>query len=133
MFAAIVIVGGLLFAFMSFSKHGGKKHLDIDRYRTKWLAIEQQLIKGNVASYSMAVINADKLLDQALGEKGLRGQTLAESLKSGAKLFTNRNKVWAAHKLRNRISHDADAVVSYEEARYALSGFKQALKDVGAI
>jgi predicted RNase H-related nuclease YkuK (DUF458 family) len=58
---------------------------------------------------------------------------MAERMKSGATLFSNRNNVWLAHKLRNRIAHETDVRVSYDDARYALSYFKQALKDVGAI
>jgi transposase len=131
-FAAIVIVGGLLFAVMSFNKKG-KRYLDVDKYRTKWLAIEQQLKRDEVSSYSLVVINADKLLDQALKERGLAGQTMAERLKSSAQMFSNRNGIWGAHKLRNRIAHESDVKVSYDDARRALSDLKRGLKDIGAI
>ncbi len=132
LFAAIIIIGGLLFAFMSLSKKG-MRHLDVDRYRVKWLAIEQQLKRDQPASFSMAVLNADKLLDQALKERGLLGQTMAERMKNGAKMLSNRNNVWTAHKLRNQIAHEPDANVTFDQARYALAYFKQALKDIGAI
>lgn len=131
-FAGIMIVGGLLFAVIGLTKKGSK-HLNMDHYRVKWLAIEQQLKKDQPASFSLTVLNADKLLDQALRERGLKGQTMAERMKSGATLFSNRNNLWTAHKLRNRIAHETDVRVSYDDARYALSYFKQALKDVGAI
>jgi hypothetical protein len=131
-FASIIIVGGLLFAVISLTKKG-RTILDQDRYRSKWLSIEQQLKRDQPASYHLAVLNADKLLDQALRERGLRGQTMAERMKTGASMFSRRNDVWTAHKLRNQIAHDTDAHVTYDAARGALSGFKQALKDVGAI
>jgi hypothetical protein len=131
-FAGIIIVGGLLFALIGLSKKG-TNHLNVEQYRVKWLSIEQQLKRDQPASFSLSVLNADKLLDQSLRERGLRGQTMAERLKSGATMFSNRNNVWTAHKLRNRIAHETDVRVSYDDARYALSYFKQALKDVGAI
>lgn len=132
MLAGVVIVGALLFAVISINKKG-RKYLDVDHYRVKWLSIEQQLKKDDEPSYQMAVLNADKLLDHALKEKGVKGETMGDRLKSAKDLFTNRNNVWSAHKLRNRIAHEPDARVTYDAARYALSNFKCALKDVGAI
>ncbi len=132
MFAGVIILGALLFAFIGLNKKG-RKNLDIDHYRRKWLAIEQQLKRDEVASYSLTVINADKLLDQALKDRGLKGETMGDRLKNAKDIFTNRNNVWSAHKLRNKIAHEADVVVTYDAARYALSDFKRALKDLGAI
>ncbi len=131
-FAAIIIVGGLLFAVIELTKKGVKQ-LDVDRYRTKWLAIEHQLKKNEPSSYHLVILNADKLLDQALRERGTKGETMGERMKSGANLFSNRNNIWTAHKLRNQVAHETDVQVSYDAARQALAGFKQALKDIGAI
>jgi hypothetical protein len=132
MFAVIFIVGALLFALIGFNKKGSK-HLDVDHYRRKWMAIEQQLKKDQVMTYSMVVLNADKLLDQALKDRGLKGETMGDRMKSAKDMFTNRNNVWSAHKLRNRIAHEPDVRVTYDAARYALGDFKRALKDMGAI
>lgn len=131
-FAAIIIVGGLLFAVIELTKKGPKT-LNIEHYRIKWLAIEMQLKKDEPSSYHMTVLNADKLLDQALREKGLKGETMGERLKSASQLFKNRNDVWSAHKIRNQIAHETDVNVGFDDARRALAGFKQALKDIGAI
>jgi hypothetical protein len=132
MLATIIIIGALLFAIIGFTRKG-PRHLDVDQYRSKWLAIEQQLKRDVVASYSMCVLNADKLLDQALKDRGLKGETMGDRLKSAKDIFTNRNNVWSAHKLRNKIAHEPDVRVTYDAARYALADFKRALKDVGAI
>jgi hypothetical protein len=131
-FAAILIVAGMLFAAITLTKKGSR-NLDVDKYRLRWLQIEQQLKKDEQSSYHLSVLNADKLLDQALRERGIRGTTMGERMKTVKDTWTNANAVWTAHKLRNQIAHEMDAVVSYEDARRALSGFKQALKDVGAI
>lgn len=131
-FAAILIVAGLLFAVISLTKKGSA-HLDVDKYRSKWLAIEQSLVRDQPASAHLAVLNADKLVDHALKERGIRGQTMGERMKSAKATWSNRNAIWEAHKLRNQIAHEPDASVSYDAARRALAGFKQALKDLGAI
>lgn len=131
-FAAVIIVGGLLLAVISITKKG-TKHLDVEHYRVKWMEIEQQLKKDESSTFSLAVLNADKLLDLAMKARGLKGDTTSDRLKSASKMFTNRNYVWSAHKLRNKIAHDADVRVSYDDARRALGDFKRALKDIGAI
>lgn len=131
-FALVLVLGCILLALISFSK-GGKKHLDVEKYRVKWLAIEQQVKPDEESSYHLAILNADKLLDHALKERGFAGNTMGERMKSAQKSWSNANNVWAAHKLRNRIAHESDVKVSYELNRRALAALKQALKDVGAI
>lgn len=130
--AAVLIFAGLLFAVIALTRRGPKT-LDVDKYRSKWLSIEQQLKRDEMSSYGMCVLNADKLLDQALQDRGVQGRTLAERMKQYQSRWTSANDVWTAHKLRNRIAHEADARVDYDGARRALAAFKQALKDVGAI
>ena len=129
--AAVLIVGVVIFALLTFTKRGGG--LDVEKYRVRWLAVEQSLDKDNSTSYQMAVMNGDKLVDQALKDKGFRGNTMGERLKSAKDKLPHRNDVWAAHKLRNQIAHEPDVRVSYDQARHALAGFKRALKDLGAI
>jgi len=130
--SAIIVIGALLLFLICFMKKGAT-HLDIEKYRVKCLAIEQQFKKDEPSSYHLAVLNADKLLDQVLKELGYKGQTMGERLKSATPKFSNRNDVWSAHKLRNMIAHETDVRVSYENARRALTSFRHALKDLGAI
>ena len=130
--AAIIIVGSVLFALMAKGKKGGKR-IDVDHYRAKCLEIEHQLKSDEPSSYHLSVLNADKLVDQVLKCRGAKGNTMGERMKSSANLFSNTNEVWLAHKLRNRIAHEPDVKVTYDEAKNALRGFRKALKDLGAI
>lgn len=131
-FAAILIVAGLLFAVITMTKKGVSQ-LDVDKYRTKWLTIEQQLKKAEPSTYQLSVLEADKLLDHALKARGFRGESMGERMKNAKESWSNANAVWGAHKLRNRIAHESDAPVGYDDARRALAGFKLGLKDIGAI
>jgi hypothetical protein len=131
-FATALIIGGIMIAFMTYSK-GGKKHLKVEKYRVKWLVIEQQLGKDEPSSHSLCILNADKLLDQALKERGYSGNTMGERMISAKTTWTNADHIWTAHKLRNQIAHEPDFKPNYETAKRALAAFKQALKDVGAI
>jgi hypothetical protein len=130
--AAIFVFGAILFAVISLTKRGPST-LDIQKYRSRWMTIEQQLNKDEVMTYSMSVLHADTLLDHALKDKGIQGATMGERMKNMQQKWSNANNVWTAHKLRNQIAHEPDAKVGYDAARRALASFKQALKDIGAI
>lgn len=130
--AAVLVFGAILFAVISLTRRG-PKNLDVSKYRSRWLTIEQQLKRTETTTYQMSVLQADTLLDQALKERGIQGTTMADRMKQMQQKWSNANNVWSAHKLRNQIAHESDFVVSYENASRALAAFKQALKDVGAI
>lgn len=125
--AAIVGVIYLSFA----SKMSAKLH--VQKYQSSWLAIENGVSRNNAASWQLAIINADKLLDQALRERRFRGKTMGERMKVANKTWRNPDHVWGAHKIRNRLAHETDMSVDYETTLRTLSAFKQALKDLGAI
>ncbi len=131
-FLGILLIGILLIVVVSLSRRGAAS-LDVEKYRSQWLTIESQLKRDEPSTYQLSVLNADKLLDKALKERGYKGQTMGERMKAAKTSWSNANVVWSAHKLRNQIAHEHDARVTYEDARRALAGFKQALKDVGAI
>lgn len=128
----VVVLGGGILFLITHSRGRGRQ-LDVDRYRTSWMTIEQQLTKGEESSCHLVILNADKLLDQALRQRGFKGETMGERMKSARDTWSNANDVWSAHKLRNRIAHETDVVIGYPAARKALGAYKRALKDVGAI
>lgn len=131
-FAAIIVFGGLLFALIALTKKG-TRNLDKSYYQTRWLSIENQLSRDNEASFAMSIIDADKLLDCALRQRGFGGKTMGERMKSAKNTLTDKQRVWSAHKLRNKIAHETNVRVSYDDARRALGGLKQGLKDLGAL
>ncbi len=131
-FAAILIFAGLLFAIIAFTKRDSNQ-LDVTKYQADWLAIERQLKPDDMASFQLAILNADKLLDRALRQRNIKGQTMGERMKTFQKQWSKPDAVWAAHKMRNRIAHESDVKIDYVTARRALACFKQGLKDVGAI
>lgn len=131
MFISVLVIGIALLIVMSLLRRGGTV-LDQDKYRSRWLTITQNA--GSTAdSWELAIIQADKLLDQALKERGVGGETMAERLKNAKPLLTNIDAIWRAHKLRNKIAHEHDAAVSKRSAAEALRIFKRALSDLGAL
>ena len=130
---AVLIVGILLFLAISMTKKH-KHSFDKENYQIDFLRIENSLEQGNEATYSMAIIQGDKLLDKAMCEMGVQGRTMGDRLKRiGKEKFSQLNSVWHAHKLRNQIAHESDFKPEYRQAQHALATYKQALKDLGAI
>ena len=130
---AIVIVGILIFIAISLTGKRGHT-FDKEEYQVDLLNIERSLEKGNESSYSMAIIEGDKLLDRAMMELGVQGRTMGDRLKKlGKTKFSQTNAVWHAHKIRNQITHEHDFKPDYRQAAHALETYRQALKDLGAI
>ncbi|MBQ1528463.1 hypothetical protein IIZ77_02335 [Candidatus Saccharibacteria bacterium] len=133
LFGSIAVVGILIFVAIILT---GKRKYTFNKleYQSDFLAIENSLTKANPQSYQMAVVEGDKLLDKAMMEMGVSGKTMGERLKKcGKEKFSQLNAVWNAHKLRNQIAHESGFKLEYHQARHALTIYKQALKDLGAI
>ncbi len=129
---AILIVA--VFVFVAILLTGKRVyHFDKESYQAKFLGIENKLSKDNISSYSMVIIEADKLLDKAMHEMGVAGKTMGDRLKRANGKFSDINSVWRAHKLRNAIAHESGIEIGYKQATTALNIYKQALKDLGAI
>jgi hypothetical protein len=129
---AILICAVLLFVAINLTKPH-KIQLDKEKFQRDWLVIENSIQKDNPASWHLALINADKLVDSALRELRFSGQTMGERLKNSKDKFSSPNSIWHAHKLRNVVAHENDAQINFDQTRRAMSSFKQALKDLGAI
>ncbi len=131
-FVVIVLVLAIvLFAVLTLKQ----KTIQIDKqkYRSLWLKIENNLKKDDEQSYQMAILNADKLLGKALEEVGVPGKNMGDKMKKYTPKFSKPNGVWMAHKLRNKIAHETDIKINYDQTKIALGFFKQALKDLEVI
>ena len=100
-------------------------------FRDRWEAL-LGMVKSQEGMV-LAVINADKLLDQALKRRSFRGKTMGERLVSAQRALSDNDAVWYAHKLRNRLVHEDHTNLSAKDAQKALAGFKQGLRDLGAL
>ncbi|MBI1952346.1 hypothetical protein HYS42_01320 [Candidatus Saccharibacteria bacterium] len=131
-FLIAVIVFGLmvLFILSRLVKHKPRQ-LNQQYYQKKWLEI---LVRVNTYDgMILAVIDADKLLDEALKKKNYRGKTMGERLVAAQRDISDNDGVWYSHKLRNRLVHEPTTRLRKNEAKQALAGFRQVLKDLGAL
>ncbi|PIR51035.1 hypothetical protein COU78_02645 [Candidatus Peregrinibacteria bacterium CG10_big_fil_rev_8_21_14_0_10_49_24] len=75
------------------------------------------------------VLEADKVLDQALAARGYKG-SLGEKLQKAGPRFSDLDAVWRAHKLRNRIAHEPGADISASQSAAAVAAFHRAVSDL---
>jgi hypothetical protein len=130
-FVSVIVVGVVLLVVMAATRRVPSS-INKEEYQQKWLSIEQSLT-NDPSSLQLAVLNADKLVDAALKARGHRGDTMGERMKSAKNVFSDRNGIWYAHKLRNQIAHEQSVNLSVGQTKKALQAFKRALKDLRAI
>lgn len=128
-FLFVVILAVLVTARIVFRRKRPK--LNQKYFESKWKEIQEMLIDMNGAK--MAVIEADKLLDEALKQLHIGGSTMGERLVAAQRKLTNNDAVWTAHKLRNRLVHETEIRLKKSQIKDALIGFRRALKDLGAL
>lgn len=102
-----------------------------DRFQAKWRELQQ--LCGSSEGWAEAVIAADKLLDEALKKRKIRGKTMGERMVKAQRIFTDNDGVWFGHKLRNKIEADSSMKLKENDVKAALIAIRQALKDLGAL
>ena len=132
LFATAVILFAMIALAIALTRrrHSG---LNVEKYRTDWLKIENSLDSHNPITFQMAILSADKLLDRALREVGVPGENMGDRLKTSKSRFSDINQVWTVHKLRNRIAHDTDVNINFITVKKSMYIYKKSLKELGAI
>jgi len=127
---AVVVVLLLVFGSSLLLKRR-PRHLNTEYYQDHWQTL-QGLLKDK-STWPLAVIDADKLLDDALKRSRYKGKTMGERLVSAQRDLSNNDGVWFGHKLRNRLVHESNVKLTEKVVKEALIGIRSALKDLGAL
>jgi len=97
----------------------------------RWKKVQTLLKKGDEANLKLSIIEANNILDDILKRMGLPGRDMGERLTQITQAeISSVDKIWEAHKLRNRIVHESKIKVSYEEAERAVGDIEAALKEL---
>mgnify|MGYP001560337156 CR=1 FL=1 len=84
----------------------------------RWLAVERLLDSNNESDWKLAIIEADKMLDELLVVLGYQGASLGDRLLAVEKGdMLSLDEAWEAHKYRNRIAHETGMQVTEREAK----------------
>jgi hypothetical protein len=126
--ALVVLVVAILSAWLA--RHYPRK-LNKPYFQARWQDIQK--LCGSEDTWPLAVINADKLVDEALRKANYKGNAMGQRLISAQAVLTNNDKVWVAHKLRNKLVHEDSVRLKKDGVMAALVSFRSALKDLGAL
>lgn len=106
------------------------RNLNRDYFKKRWQELQGHC--SQEVTWPMAVIDADKLLDDALRRLHYRGKTMGERLVSAQRDLSSNDTVWFSHKLRNKVVHE-NIKLKKRDVQAALKGYLQALHDLGAL
>ena len=86
------------------------------------------------SEWKLSIIQADKLVDGVLKEKGFHGETMGERLMMiKPDQLQSLQDLWDAHKLRNLLVHDTQYKVTHEQVLAAIRSFERVLRELGAL
>jgi hypothetical protein len=107
------------------------KKLKTQTFIAQWKELQGQL--RDPSAWASALIEADKMLDKALKKRKLKGKTMGERLVSAQRMFTDNDDVWFAHNLAKKVAAGGEFKLKESDVKDALLGFRDALKDIGAL
>jgi hypothetical protein len=129
----VAIMGGTIgvLGLLSFLAHRSKHIVRTSVFAKKWKELQKHCAHKD--TWSLAVIEADALLDRALRKKGFKGKTMGERLVSAEKYFTGIEGIWSAHKLKSHIAQEPGIQPVENEVKSALVSIRQGLRDLGVL
>jgi hypothetical protein len=130
MLFVIICVAFMVLGLMMFAKNRTRK-LDVVKYTKRWKELQTNCATRK--TWPLAIIDADNLLNDALKSLNYRGKTTGERMVAAQHQLSSNDTVWFAHKLRNRIVHEDVRKLKKQDVLEALAGFRQALRDLGAL
>lgn len=107
------------------------KKLKGDRFVASWKQLQGYC--RDKSTWPLAITEADKLLDAALKKRKLKGKTMGARMVSAQRLFTGNDDMWHAHNLAKKLKIDSTIKLKESDVKNALLGFRQALRDIGAL
>lgn len=115
-------------------KEKSKRIFDILKYKKHWDEISKKALSSPPQSFTLAIVAADNLVGDALKDKKLEGDTIADQLKRlNPHDFKTLNNLWRAHRIRNDLVHTTGFEIKESEAKELLSIYESFLKELGAL
>lgn len=103
-------------------------------YDARWQEIRNHVESFKESEWKLAVIEADKLVDDVLKTAGYPGETMGERLTMiKPDQLVNIQHLWDAHKLRNLLVHDANYQLTHKQAIWCIDAFESVLHELGAL
>jgi hypothetical protein len=120
----VLALSGILYRYLP-------RRLKQSYFVGKWKELQAYCKKRE--TWPKAIEEADSLLRKALKQKRFKGKSMGEKMVSAQSIFTNNDALWNAHNLYKKMIADTAPILKESDIRDALVGFRQALRDIGAL
>lgn len=108
-----------------------KNKLNVQNFTERWQTLQKHCVTRK--TWPQAIIEADELLCEALKKSRFKGKTAGERLVAAQRILTDNEGVWFGHKLSKQIGDVDVRKIKKQDIMDALTGFRQALRDLGAL
>ncbi len=138
-FILLVIVIGVFIAAVKYRPNlrpesvGAKKIYTLRDavFKERWTNVAKKIAVGTPDAFKVAIIDADKLVDDVLKQLGFEGDHMADRLeKISPQDLQSLERLWRAHRLRNNLVHTPGFQISGSEAKKALTDYELFLREV---
>ena len=102
---------------------------------SRWKDVTTHKQSPNPNDWRLAIIEADIMLEEALSEIGLAGNTIGEKLKgASSEQLRSLDDAWKAHRVRNEIAHaGADFVLTQRLAQETINQCQRVFVELGKV
>lgn len=99
-----------------------------------WKQILKRVSSNDASQLKLAVLEADKIMDEIFKMSGYRGDTVDDRFgQVSAEVLPNIDQVREAHKVRDRIAREPDFTITQQEAKEVLKIYQQAFRALGLL
>jgi hypothetical protein len=109
---------------------------DVGRRRQlkAWNQIVKRMKTGEMNNWKVAILEADKILDDVIKASGYRADTAEERFKQlTPEAVPHLSELQQAHRVRNRVAQEPDFIISKDDALTALKVYKKVFQHFGLL
>lgn len=124
----IIVIGLACVAFVLVIR---RRKIKPEKFMGKWH--ELQKLCASQETWPLAVITADKLLDEALKKRHFKGKSMGERLVAAQRQLSDNDAVWFSHNLAKKLIAEPIKKLRESDVKRSLVGARQALRDLGVL
>jgi hypothetical protein len=106
-------------------------HRDIPQTQLRWHRVKEKIMSDNEQSWRVAILEADVMLNELLDTLGYKGHTMTDKMRQAERTnFRSIDLAWEAHRVRNRVAHEGEALHLDEQmARHTIGMYEHVFKE----
>ena len=122
MIALYILIGLAILSVLVVTLRIGRREKISPQVKKKLLKMWEEVDKHD--NDNQRVLEAEKVVEMLFREMDIQG-SFATKLKTMEAFIPDKEKVWAAHKLRNQIAHEPGFTVPRSDAKHATKAFRK--------